>query len=85
MSTIGSMVQRVTLGVITAVIFVLVGVYLGPTFLDAIANINSTALEGVPLADVIVLIAGFLGTFYYLAIVVGAMALVWVVVRPSRS
>jgi hypothetical protein len=74
---IGSMVNRTVMGVLTAVLFILVGVALGPTVIAATGDINATTLSGVPLADVIVLLGTYVGAFYYLAIVLGGIALVW--------
>lgn len=63
--------------IITAVIFILVGIALGPTVTSAIADINATSMADVFLGDVIVVLAQFVGFFYYLGIVLGGMALVW--------
>jgi len=78
---IGNMVNRTVMGVLTAVLFLLVGVALGPTVISSIADINATTLSGVPLADVIVLLGTYIPAFYYLAIVLGAIALVWAATR----
>ena len=83
MSAIGSMVNRGVMGVIGAVIFILVGVALGPTVISSVADINATTLSGVPLADVIVLLGTYIPAFYYLALVIGAIAMVWAVVKYS--
>ena len=82
MSSIGRMVNTTVMGVITAVIFVLIGVALGPTVINAVAGINSTTLvfadnSTVPLASVIILLATYVPAFYYLAIVLGGIAMVW--------
>ena len=74
------------MGVITAVIFVLIGVALGPTVINAVADINSTTLlfadnSTVPLASVIILLATYVPAFYYLAIVLGGIAMVWVATK----
>jgi uncharacterized protein YacL len=81
MSQIGEMVNKTVMGVIGAVIFVLIGVALGPTVITAISDINATTLSGVPLADVIILIGGYIPAFYYLAIVLGGIAMVWAATR----
>lgn len=81
MSAIGNMVNRVVMGIIGAVIFILVGVALGPTVAAAVTDINATTLSGVPLADVIVLLATYVPAFYYLALVLGGIAIVWGVVK----
>jgi hypothetical protein len=65
------------MGVITAAIFVLVGVALGPTIISSVADINATTLAGIPLAGVIVLLATYLPAFYSLAIVLGGITMVW--------
>ena len=77
MSSIGSMVNTTVLGVISAVIFILIGVALGPTVIASVAYINATTLSGVPLAEVVILLGEYLPAFYYLAIVLGGIAMVW--------
>ncbi len=71
------MVNKTIMGVIGAAIFVLVGVALGPTIIASVADINATSLSGVPLATVIILLADYLPAFYYLAIVLGGITMVW--------
>lgn len=85
MSAIGSMVNKTVMGVITAVIFVLIGVALGPTVILAVADINTTLLADVPLGTVIVLLASYLPAFYYLAIVLGGIAMVWAATRTGGT
>jgi len=75
------MVDRTVMGVIGAVIFILIGVALGPTVIDSVAEINATTLSGVPLSGVIILLGGYLPAFYYLAIVLGGIAMVWAATR----
>jgi len=77
MSAIGNMVNKVIMGVIGAVIFVLVGVALGPTVIASVTDINATTLSGVPLSSVIILLGTYLPAFYYLAVVLGAIAMIW--------
>ena len=84
MSSIGSAVNRTVMGVITAVIFILVGVALGPTVLAAAADINATSMADVFMGDVIVTLADFIGFFYYLGIVLGGIALIWASVRYGQ-
>ena len=84
MSSIGGMVNKTVMGVITAVIFVLIGVALGPTVIESVAFINTTTLSGVPLAGVIILLGEYLPAFYYLAIVLGGIAMVWAATRSNR-
>ena len=83
MSSIGGMVNKTVMGVITAVIFVLIGVALGPTVISSVADINSTLLADVPLSSVIILLATYLPAFYYLAIVLGGIAMVWAATRSG--
>ena len=83
MSAIGGMVNKTVMGVITAVIFVLIGVALGPTVISSVADINSTLLADVPLSSVIILLATYLPAFYYLAIVLGGIAMVWAATRSG--
>ena len=80
------MVNKTVMGVISAVIFILIGVALGPTVIAAVADINVTTLTNVdnstvPLASVIVLLATYVPAFYYLAIVLGGMVGIWAAVR----
>lgn len=77
MSGIGGQVNRTVMGVISAVIFILVGVALGPTVTTAVADINATSMADVVMGDVIVTLAGFIGFFYYLGIVLGGLAMIW--------
>lgn len=84
MSAIGKMVNNTVMGVITAVIFILIGVALGPTVLTSVADINATTLSGVPLAEVIVLLGTYLPAFYYLAIVLGGITMVWVATKMDQ-
>ena len=81
LSSIGAMVDRTVMGVIGAVIFILIGVALGPTVIESVAEINTTTLADVPLSGVIILLAGYLPAFYYLAIVLGGIAMVWAATR----
>ena len=81
MSSIGAMVDRTVMGVISAVIFILVGVALGPTVIASVAEINATTLADVPLSSVIILLGTYLPAFYYLAIVLGGITMIWVATR----
>lgn len=83
MVDIGGMVNKTVMGVLAAVLFILVGVALGPTVIASVADINATTLSGVPLADVIVLLGDYVPAFYYLAIVIGGMALVWAATKVN--
>lgn len=84
MSSIGNMVNRTVMGVITAVIFILIGVALGPTVIESVAEINTTTLADVPLASVIILLGDYLPAFYYLAIVLGGIAMIWGATRSRK-
>ena len=86
MSALGDMVNKTVMGVISAVIFILIGVALGPTVIAAVADINVTTLTNVdnstvPLASVIVLLATYVPAFYYLAVVLGGMVGIWAAVK----
>ena len=83
MSTIGRMVNSTVMGIISAVIFVLVGVALGPTVIAVTTDLQPANLTGVPLADVIVLLGSYLPAFYYLGIVLGGIAMVWAATRVN--
>jgi len=73
------------MGVITAVIFILIGVALGPTVILSVAEINTTTLADVPLASVIILLGDYLPAFYYLAIVLGGIAMIWAATRSGNK
>jgi len=75
------MVNRTVMGVISVAIFVLMGVAMGPTITSSVADINATTLSGIPLASVIVLLATYLPTFYYLALVIGGIGGIWWAIR----
>lgn len=85
MGSIGTQVNRTVMGVIGAVIFILVGIALGPTVTTAIAGINETTLmvnypldnTTILMADVILTLSGFVPFFYYLGIVLGGLAMIW--------
>ena len=79
------MVNDTVMGVLGVVIFLLIGVALGPTVLTAVADINATTLAGVPLASVIVLLGEYLPAFYYLALVLGAMVGIWAAVHYTKG
>ena len=84
MSSIGNQVNKTVVGVISAVVFILVGVALGPTVTEAAADINATSMADVVMGDVIVTLAGFIGFFYYLGIVLGGLAMIWGVVKYGK-
>jgi hypothetical protein len=85
MSTrIGNMVSDTVMGVLAVIIFLLVGIALGPTVISSVTEINATTLSGVPLASVIILLGEYIPAFYYLALVIGAMAGIWAVVHFTR-
>jgi len=81
MSVIGDMVSKTIMGIIGAVIFILVGVALGPTVISAVADINATSMSGIPLGTVIVLLGEYLPAFYYLAVVLGGITGIWAAVK----
>ena len=78
---ISNTVVGVVMGVITAVVFLLVGVALGPTVVSTAAKINATALTSVTMGSVIVTLGSFISFFYYIGIVLGAIALIWFTVN----
>ena len=90
-SRIGNSVQNIVIGVAAAVVLLLVGVALGPTVIEAAAGINETAMmvdypndnTSLPMGSVIILLAEYIGFFYYLGIVLGAIAMIWAVARTS--
>ena len=91
MSAIGKMVNTTVMAIIAAVIFILIGVALGPTVIASVADINMTTLtsngtaNAVPLASVIIILAEYVPAFYYLAIVLGGITMVWAATRSSRN
>ena len=78
---IGDMVNDTVMGVLAVVIFVAVGIALGPTIIAAMAQVNATTLSGVPLESVIILLAEYFPAFYYLALVIGALTAIWAIVK----
>lgn len=76
-----NMIQRVVVGIIAVVLWVSIGVGMGPTLLAATGLINATTLSGVPLADTIVLLGTWIGAFYYLGLALGAILMIWKVVN----
>jgi len=82
---IGDMVSNTVMGVLGVIIFMLIGIALGPTVISAVADINTTTLAGVPLASVIVLLGEYLPAFYYLAIVLGGMGGIWAAVKYTSN
>jgi hypothetical protein len=83
LSSIGDKIQSLIMGIIAAVILLVVGIALGPTVTSAAADINATSMATVPLGTVIVLLATYIGFFYYLAIVLGMLTAIWASVRYS--
>lgn len=68
-------IQQTIIGVIMAVVFVAVGIALGPTVIEYFAMINVTSMQDVQLGSVLVLMAGFAPLFYYLAVIGGSIIL----------
>jgi len=85
MSSIGNQVNSTVVGIISAVIFILVGIALGPTVLAAAADINATSMADVFMGDVLVTLAQFIGFFYYLGVVLGGLGGIWASVRYKQS
>ena len=71
------MINETVMGIIIGVVFITVGVALGPTVTSAALDINATSLAGVELAGVIVFLATLVPAFYYLGIVVGGIGMIW--------
>ena len=91
MSTkISNMVNDTVMGVLAVVIFLLIGVALGPTVISSVANINATTLTAngtittIPLSSVIILLATYLPSFYYIALVLGGMVGIWAAVKYTK-
>ena len=78
MPSMGSVTNNITgviVGIIAAVVFLVVGITLGDTVITYFSYINATALEGVEMASILVLFAGYAPFFYYLALVGGSIAM----------
>jgi len=82
-SQISSMINNTVMGIIIGVVFITVGVALGPTVVAAAADINATALAGVELSGVIVFLATLVPAFYYLGIVVGGISMIWAATKQA--
>ncbi len=74
---IGGLINKTVMGIIIGVVFIAVGVALGPTVVTYAAKINATSLAGVELAGVVVFLAGLIPAFYYLGVVVGGLGMIW--------
>lgn len=83
-ANLGNRMQNLIIGILSAVIILLVGIALGPTVTEAIADINATTLADVPLGSVIVLLGTYIPTFYYLGIVLAAIFSIWAVVNFKK-
>ena len=83
-SKISGMITDTIMGVLGVVIFVLIGVALGPTVISAVVSINATTLGSMPLATVIILLATYLPSFYYIALVLGGMVGIWAAVKYTK-
>ena len=77
-------IQNTIIGVVMAVVFVVVGVALGPTVIYYFGFINSTAMENVTLGPVLALFADYAPLFYYLALVGGAITMLLAAIKGSR-
>lgn len=81
-------IDRVTsliIGVVMAVVFLVVGVYLGPTVITYFGWVNATALADVELGSVVVLFASFGSLFYYLTIIGGAIVMLVAAARAAAD
>jgi len=81
--SIGTRVEKLIVGVILAVVLLLVGVALGPTVLAATNDLGVANLTDVPMGSVIALLATYVGFFYYLGIILGAISMIWATVNYS--
>lgn len=78
---IGTLIETSVMRVIVIVILVIIGIALGPTLSSALADINATSMASVYLGDIILTLKDFIMFFYYLSLVLGAMAGVWGLVK----
>lgn len=82
--SLGNKISGTVVAVITAVVLITVGIALGPEITTAMADINATSMADVFLGDVIVTLAQFVAFFYYLAIVLGGMTVVWAAIKFGK-
>jgi len=86
-SRISSMITDTIMGVLGVVIFVLICVALFTSVISSVAVINLSTLtangtiRGIPLTSVIILLATYLPSFYYIALVLGGMVGIWAAVK----
>lgn len=78
---LGEGIQNLIMGIIYAVILLAVGVALGPTVIQYAGYINASSISSVPLSGIVVLLATYIGTFYYLGLVMGMLVTIWATVR----
>lgn len=74
-SQLTNKMSGVIVGVITAVVFLAVGVTLMPTVIAYFDWINATSVSGVTMGSILVLFAGYGSFFYVLGLVGGAIAI----------
>ena len=77
-------IQNTIIGVVMAVVFVVVGVALGPTVIYYFGFINTTSMASVELGSVLALFADYAPLFYYLALVGGAIAMLLAAIKGGR-
>lgn len=78
-------IMNLIIAVVLAVVFLVVGVALGPTVVYYFAQINSTSMENVTLGNVIVLFANYSPLFYYLGILGGAIMLLLAAIKIAKT
>ncbi|GAH35905.1 unnamed protein product, partial [marine sediment metagenome] len=74
----------VIIGVVMVVVFVVVGIALGPTVIYYFGFINSTSMAGVELGTILALFAGYAPLFYYLALIGGAITMLMAAVKATK-
>lgn len=71
------LIKEISGGLFMAVVFLLIGIALGPTIINAANGINETSTADSKISQVLILMAEYLPFFYYLGIVLSAMSLIW--------
>ena len=79
-----SSIQNTIIGVVMAVVFVVVGIALGPTVIYYFGFINATSMASVELGAILTLIAGYAPLFYYLALVGGAITMLLAAIKSGK-
>ena len=77
-------IQKTIIGIVMAVVFVVVGVALGPTVIYYFGFINATSMASVELGAILALFAGYAPLFYYLALIGGGIVMLLAAVKAGQ-